>query len=86
MAQSCGGSRAGCVSAEGVRDLTGNVAEWVRRSDEAPRAGYDHVLKGCYWAGCYGGAKPRCGSTNPAHADGFLYYETGFRCCQDAAP
>jgi hypothetical protein len=26
------GARAGCVSDEGVRDLTGNVAEWVRRS------------------------------------------------------
>jgi hypothetical protein len=78
------GSHPECVSGYGVFDLTGNIEEWVVRSQEHAND-YPHVLKGCYWAGCYGGAKPRCGSTNPAHADGFLYYETGFRCCQDAA-
>jgi sulfatase modifying factor 1 len=31
------GSRAACVSEDGVFDLTGNVAEWVRRSDAPPR-------------------------------------------------
>ena len=48
------------VSAEGVYDLTGNVAEWVRRSTPARRSGYDHVLKGCYWAGCFKDPNPSC--------------------------
>jgi formylglycine-generating enzyme required for sulfatase activity len=77
------GERAGCVSPDGVYDLTGNVAEWVRRSDAAPRPGYDHVLKGCYWAGCYHDPVPSCGFTNHAHPGTFRTYEAGFRCCAD---
>ena len=77
------GSYTGCVSGYGVYDMTGNVEEWVVRTKPHVNS-YPHVLKGCYWAGCYGGAKPKCSSTNPAHADGFRYYETGFRCCKDA--
>jgi formylglycine-generating enzyme required for sulfatase activity len=74
------GSRAGCVSEEGVADLTGNAAEWVVRS--FPNAqNHDHVLKGCYWAGCYGGAPPSCAFVNPAHPGTFRTYEAGFRCC-----
>ena len=74
------GSRTGCTSAEGVHDLTGNVAEWVVRS--FPNGNnYDHVRKGCYWSGCYGGAPPSCSFTNPAHPGSFRTYEAGFRCC-----
>ena len=75
------GTRPGCVSGEGVRDLTGNVAEWVRRSDAPPRDGYDHVLKGCYWAGCYHERHPNCVFRNSAHPSSFRTYEAGFRCC-----
>jgi formylglycine-generating enzyme required for sulfatase activity len=75
------GARTGCVSAEGVYDLTGNVAEWVKRSfDHANN--YAEVMKGCYWSGCYGGSPPSCGFTNPAHPGTFRSYEAGFRCCQ----
>jgi sulfatase modifying factor 1 len=74
------GSRGGCASAEGVQDLTGNVAEWVVRS--FPNStNYDHVMKGCYWAGCYGGTSPSCAFVNPAHPGAFRSYEAGFRCC-----
>jgi formylglycine-generating enzyme len=74
------GARTGCVSEEGVVDLTGNVAEWVTRS--FPNVNnYDHVMKGCYWAGCYGGSPPSCAFVNPAHPGGFRTYEAGFRCC-----
>jgi formylglycine-generating enzyme required for sulfatase activity len=77
------GSNEACVSADGAYDLTGNVAEWVRRSfDHANN--YDHVMKGCYWAGCYGGSPPSCGFVNPAHPSGFRSYEAGFRCCTEA--
>lgn len=77
------GSRAGCVTDEGVVDLTGNVAEWVVRSFPN-RTNYDHVMKGCYWSGCYGGTGPSCAFVNPAHPGGFRTYEAGFRCCRDA--
>jgi hypothetical protein len=77
------GSRPECISGYGVFDMTGNVEEWVV-STKKGRA-YEHVLKGCYWSGCYGGSKPTCGSTNAAHADTFKFYETGFRCCKNAA-
>ena len=40
------GSREGCVSQEGVFDLTGNAAEWVRRT-RPNRNNYSHVMKGC---------------------------------------
>lgn len=76
------GSRSGCASEEGASDLTGNVAEWVRRSF-TNRTNYDHVMKGCYWAGCYGGSPPSCAFVNPAHPGAFRTYEAGFRCCLD---
>jgi formylglycine-generating enzyme required for sulfatase activity len=77
------GARGECVSEEGVYDLTGNVAEWVRRSDPPPRAGYEHVLKGCYWAGCYHQPEPDCAFRNSAHPGTFRTYEAGFRCCSE---
>lgn len=77
------GSRADCVSEAGAFDLTGNVAEWVVRT--LPGGDYDHVMKGCYWAGCYGGTKPNCTFKNPAHPGHFRSYEAGFRCCRDAS-
>jgi formylglycine-generating enzyme required for sulfatase activity len=77
------GARAACVSAEGVFDLTGNVAEWVRRSGPSPRTGYDHVLKGCFWSGCFHDPRPSCGFTNGVHPGSFRTYEAGFRCCTE---
>ena len=71
-----------CVSEEGVYDLTGNVAEWVRRDGPATRPGYEHVLKGCYWAGCYHEPEPNCAFRNSAHPGTFRTYEAGFRCCR----
>ena len=76
------GSRLQCVSEDGALDLTGNVAEWVVRT--IPNSNnFDHVMKGCYWAGCFGGTKPNCAFVNPAHPGGFRSYEAGFRCCCD---
>lgn len=79
------GSRPGCASEDGVMDLTGNVAEWVVRSFDHAND-YSHVMKGCYWSGCYGGSPPSCSFVNPAHPGGFRTYEAGFRCCAAAAP
>lgn len=71
-----------CASAQNVLDLTGNIAEWVRTSLPHPN-NYTHVVKGCYWSGCYGGTKPNCAFRNPAHPPGFRSYEFGFRCCKN---
>jgi len=76
------GARTGCTSEDGAIDLTGNVAEWVVRSFDHPPNNYEHVMKGCYWSGCYGGSPPSCGFTNPAHPGTFRTYEGGFRCCK----
>jgi formylglycine-generating enzyme required for sulfatase activity len=76
------GARTECASEEGVYDLTGNVAEWVRRDGPAPHPGYEHVLKGCYWAGCYHEPEPNCAFRNSAHPGTFRTYEAGFRCCR----
>lgn len=72
-----------CASETGVRDLTGNVEEWVTRTREHAND-WPYLLIGCYWSGCYGGGKPTCHSTNDAHGPEFRFYETGFRCCRDA--
>ncbi len=77
------GSKRGCTTEYGARDMTGNVEEWVVRTREHANA-YPYLLIGCYWSGCYGGNKPTCHSTNNAHGPDFRFYETGFRCCKDA--
>lgn len=76
------GSRTMCLTDTGVFDLTGNVAEWVKRS--YPHANnYDYVVKGCFWSQCYMDTTPDCNFTNSAHPPGFRSYEFGFRCCMD---
>lgn len=74
------GSRTGCVSEDGIYDLTGNVVEWVVRSNPN-RTNNKHVMKGCYWVGCSEKTPPNCSYTNIAHAGSFRSYEAGFRCC-----
>jgi formylglycine-generating enzyme required for sulfatase activity len=78
------GAKPRCASAAGAYDMTGNVEEWVVKTREHAN-GWPYVLIGCYWSGCYGGGKPTCHSTNNAHAPAFRFYETGFRCCVNAA-
>ena len=78
------GAKRQCKSEAGARDMTGNVEEWVVRTREHANS-FPYILIGCYWSGCYGGNKPTCHSTNNAHGPEFRFYETGFRCCRDAA-
>ncbi len=79
------GARAGCVTEEGAFDMTGNVAEWVRKTSAGGRPGYEHALKGCYWAGCFKDPRASCAFTNGAHPGTFRTYEAGFRCCTPRA-
>lgn len=71
------GARATCVSHFGVRDMVGNVEEWVTAS--RPRKDRPQVLAGGHWA------KPwsHCRDINFAHEPFFKFYEVGFRCCAD---
>jgi formylglycine-generating enzyme required for sulfatase activity len=71
------GSRPRCASYFGVKDLVGNVEEWVGTSRKEWR--YRSSLKGGYWA------KPwaHCRGTNDSHGPMFRYYEIGFRCCAE---
>jgi formylglycine-generating enzyme required for sulfatase activity len=73
------GARKTCTSPFGVRDLVGNVEEWVKTS--RPQWPYPSSLKGGFWA------KPwaHCRGTNDSHGPMFRYYEIGFRCCKDPA-
>ncbi len=68
------GEMPGCVSADGVYDLTGNVEEWVGDSPEAA------VLLG----GGYDTSKDfaRCYRRNDTFGPGFANKRTGFRCCR----
>jgi hypothetical protein len=75
------GSRARCVSPFGVRDMTGNVDEWVDnpkgKIDDKP---YRSTLKGGYW----GPIRARCRPQTSSHNEWFAFYQVGFRCCKDA--
>jgi formylglycine-generating enzyme len=70
------GSRASCVSPYGVFDMTGNVDEWVVNEEGKP---YKSGLKGGYW----GPVRDRCRPQTTVHAEGFSFYQIGFRCCGD---
>jgi formylglycine-generating enzyme len=75
------GDREGCVSGFGVRDLTGNVDEWVNA---------EKTYEKSKWAGLKGGAwghvRNACRPMTVSHPPDFTYYFISFRCCADAAP
>jgi sulfatase modifying factor 1 len=69
---------AGCVSPFGVRNMTGNVDEWVWR-DRTPGP-YRSALKGGWWMA----ARERCRPATTVHGEQFSELQTGVRCCADA--
>jgi formylglycine-generating enzyme len=75
------GSMARCISPFGVRDMTGNVDEWVDnpkgKVDDKP---FRSSLKGGYW----GPIRARCRPMTSSHNEWFSFYQVGFRCCKDA--
>ncbi|MEE2750113.1 MAG: thioredoxin domain-containing protein [Myxococcota bacterium] len=67
------GEMPGCVSRDGVYDMTGNVEEWVGTSPE------DAVLLGGAWDTTKDHA--RCYRRNATYGPGYSSQRTGFRCC-----
>ena len=69
------GANTGCVTAEGLYDMMGNLHEWTADPAGTFRGGFyvDTVKNGngCLYA-------------TTAHATSYDDYSTGFRCCTDA--
>src|SRR5262249_42624372 len=75
------GERSSCISPFGVRDLTGNVAEWtINPNGTKTQSPYRSALKG----GSYGSGPARC-RTEVTHPLSYTAPDVGFRCCA-AAP
>ena len=67
------GEMPGCVSADGVFDLTGNVEEWAGATEA------EAVLLGGAWDTSEDHA--RCYRRNASFGPGYANRRTGFRCC-----
>jgi hypothetical protein len=75
------GSHERCTSPFGVRDMAGNVEEWVR-ADGKGKMGWKEVLKGSWWIP----SRHACRQFQIGHNDVYSGAETGTRCCKDAPP
>jgi Sulfatase-modifying factor enzyme 1 len=67
-----------CVSPFGVRNMSGNVDEWVFR--DRTWGEWRSALKGGWWMP----ARDRCRPATTAHDERFHQLQTGVRCCADA--
>jgi len=66
-----------CTSPFGVRNMVGNVDEWVVR-DVSPGE-HRSALKGGWWLP----GRNRCRPATTAHGESYRDFQTGFRCCRD---
>jgi sulfatase modifying factor 1 len=67
-----------CASPYGVRNMTGNVDEWVWR--DRTWGEWRSALKGGWWMP----ARNRCRPATTAHDEHFHEIQTGVRCCAEA--
>lgn len=73
------GANAGCVTAEGVFDLMGNLHEWVRDTAGLPPTSAVDFRGGFYADTSRNGEG--CLYATSAHSFSHWDYSTGFRCC-----
>jgi formylglycine-generating enzyme required for sulfatase activity len=73
------GANAGCVTAEGVFDLMGNLHEWVRDTAGTPPTSAVDFRGGFYADTSRNG--DGCLYATSAHSFSHWDYSTGFRCC-----
>lgn len=66
-----------CGSPFGVRNMNGNVDEWVHKHTES--APFRSILKGGWW----GPLRDRCRPSTVAHGPEYADAQVGFRCCSD---
>jgi formylglycine-generating enzyme len=69
-------SLVGCVSPFGVRNMVGNIDEWVVR-DVSPGP-HRSALKGGWWLA----GRNRCRPATTAHDEVYRDFQTGLRCCR----
>jgi formylglycine-generating enzyme required for sulfatase activity len=67
-----------CTSPYGVRNMVGNVDEWVER--DVPGAPHRSALKGGWWMP----VRNRCRPVTTEHSEFYLGVQVGFRCCAEA--
>lgn len=67
-----------CASPFGVRNMTGNVDEWVMR--DHTNGQWRSAMKGGWWMA----ARNRCRPATTAHDELYSGAQSGFRCCADA--
>lgn len=79
--RSVAGSKDRCASPFGVKDMAGNVEEWVQ-ADGRGKMGWKEVLKGSWWIP----SRHACRQFQVGHNDVYNGAETGTRCCKDAPP
>jgi hypothetical protein len=65
-----------CVSPFGVRNMSGNLEEFVTRDQVSPAA---PAMKGAYWQP----GRNHCRAAQTAHDGYYNGMETGFRCCSE---
>jgi sulfatase modifying factor 1 len=86
LAEAAGGSEPGgafpkCISAYGVFDLHGNVAEWVSDSSRADDPRFGTFLGGFFAEASENGEG--CLYKTTAHFKEYHDYSIGFRCCKE---
>jgi hypothetical protein len=76
------GTATGCISGDGVNDMSGNVREWTAdKKSSSPSA---HTVRGGSYDNVWYGLQ--CDFTFAVMPDTFYYPNLGFRCCSDTAP